>query len=130
MLLHSLKHHDLNSVNMATVWTFSVNFHYLQKLKISMIEDLQILTTNLYNLCCYDTISCQSWIIQIIRDATVCSLTYFIAKSLYMFWVSTALKSGVLRTVTAASGTGNNTGTPTSLQHGQVRSRPGHVGGK
>jgi len=36
--------------------------------------------------------------------------------------------SGVLKTVTAASGMGHNIGTATSLQRGQVRSRPGHVG--
>jgi len=36
--------------------------------------------------------------------------------------------SGVLKTVTAASGTGHNIGTATSLQHGQVRR--GHVGGR
>ena len=35
--------------------------------------------------------------------------------------------SGVLKTVTAASGTGHNTGTATSLQR---ESRSGHVGGK
>jgi len=35
--------------------------------------------------------------------------------------------SGVLKTVTATSGTGHNIGTATSLQRGKVR---GHVGGK
>jgi len=29
--------------------------------------------------------------------------------------------SGLLKTVTAASGTGHNTGTATSLQHGPIR---------
>jgi len=37
-----------------------------------------------------------------------------------MFRVSTAPSSGVLKTVTAASGTGHNIGTPTSLQRGQI----------
>ena len=41
---------------------------------------------------------------------------YFSAKSLYMFRVSQHPSSGVLKTVTATSGTGHNTGTATSLQ--------------
>ena len=40
----------------------------------------------------------------------------FTAKSLYMFRVSQHPSSGVLKTVTATSGTGHNTGTATSLQ--------------
>jgi len=40
-------------------------------------------------------------------DATVCSLIYFTAKSLYMFLVSPHPSSGVLNTVTAASSTGH-----------------------
>ena len=40
----------------------------------------------------------------------------FTAKSLYMFRVSQHPSSGVLKTVTAASGTGHNTGTATSLR--------------
>ena len=57
---------------------------------------------------------------------------YFAAKSLYMFRVSQHPSSGVLKTVTAASGTGHNIGTATSLQRGQfgTESRSGHVGGK
>jgi len=55
-------------------------------------------------------------------DATVCCLIYFTAKSLYMFRVSQHL-SGVLKTVTAASGTGHNIGTATSLQSGQIGPR-------
>ena len=50
----------------------------------------------------------------------LCSLIYFIAKSLYMFRVSQHPSSGVLKTVTAASGTGHNIGTATSFQRGQV----------
>ena len=38
--------------------------------------------------------------------------------TLYMFRVSQHPSSGVLKTVTAASGTGHNTGTATSLQRG------------
>jgi len=41
---------------------------------------------------------------------------YFTAKSLYMFRVSQNPSSRVLKTVTAASGTGHNTDTATALQ--------------
>jgi len=47
--------------------------------------------------------------------ATVCRYL-FTAKLLYMFRVSQHLSSGVLKTVTAASGTGHTTGAATSLQ--------------
>jgi len=40
-----------------------------------------------------------------------------------MFRVSQHPSSGVLKTVTAASGTGHNTGTATSLQRGLIRLR-------
>jgi len=50
----------------------------------------------------------------------VCSLIYFTAKSLYMFRVPPHQSSIVLKTVTAASGTGHNIGTATSLQRGQI----------
>jgi len=55
-------------------------------------------------------------------DATVCRYL-FTAKSLYMFQVSQHPSSGVLKTVTAASGTGHNIGTATSLQRGLIRTR-------
>jgi len=55
-----------------------------------------------------------SMLIKIQPDATVCRYL-FTAKSLYMFRVSQHSSSGVLKTVTAASGTGHNTGTSTSL---------------
>ena len=55
-------------------------------------------------------------------DATVCRYL-FIAKSLYMFQVSQHPSSGVLKTVTAASGTGHDTGTANSLQRGLIRPR-------
>jgi len=64
-------------------------------------------------------------LIKIQPDATICR-HLFTAKSLYMFRVSQHPSSGVLKTVTAASGTGHNTGAATSLQRG----RSGHVGGK
>jgi len=71
-------------------------------------------------------------LIKIQPDATVCRYL-FTAKSLYMFRVSQHPPSGVLKTVTAASGTGHNTGAATSLERGLIgpdRSRSGHVGGK
>ena len=55
-------------------------------------------------------------------DATVCRYL-FTAKSLYMFRVSQNPSSGVLKTVTAASGTGHNTGKATSLQRGPISPR-------
>ena len=48
------------------------------------------------------------------------NLFYFTAKSLYMFRVSQHPSSEVLKTVTAASGTGHNIGPATSFQRGQV----------
>ena len=53
-------------------------------------------------------------LVKIQPDATVCRYL-FIAKSLYMFRVSQYPSSGVLKTVTAASSTGHNMGTATSL---------------
>jgi len=44
----------------------------------------------------------------------------FTVKSLYMFRVPQHPPSGVLKTVTAASGTGHNIGTATSLQRGPI----------
>ena len=54
----------------------------------------------------------------------LCSLIYFTAKSLYMFRVTQHPSSGVLKTVTAASGTGHNIGTATSFQRGEVGTGP------
>ena len=48
-------------------------------------------------------------------DATACRYL-FTAKLLYMFRVSQHPSLGVLKTVTAAFGTGHNTGRATSLQ--------------
>jgi len=59
-----------------------------------------------------------SMLIKIQPDATVCRYL-FTAKSLYMFRVSQHPSSGVLKTVTAASGTG----TVTSLQRGLIEPR-------
>ena len=53
--------------------------------------------------------------IKIQTDATVYRYL-FTTKPLYMFRASQHQSSGVLKTVTAASGTGHNTGTATSLQ--------------
>jgi len=59
-------------------------------------------------------------LIKIQLDATVCRYL-FTAKSFYMFRVSQHPSSGVLKTVTAAYGTGHNISTATSLQHGLIR---------
>jgi len=56
-------------------------------------------------------------LIKIQPDATVCRYL-FTAKLLYILRVSQHPSSGVLKTVTAASGTGHNIGTATSLQRG------------
>jgi len=61
-------------------------------------------------------------LIKIQPDATVCRYL-FTAKSLYMFRVSQHPSSAVLKTVTAASGTGHNTGAVTSLQRGPIGPR-------
>ena len=53
-------------------------------------------------------------------DATVCR-HLFTAKSRYMFRVSQHPSSGALKTVTATSGIGHNTGTATSFQRGLIR---------
>jgi len=63
-------------------------------------------------------------LIKIQPDATVCRYL-FTAKSLYIFRVSQHPSSGVLKTVTAASGAGHNTGTATSQQRGRSRWPPG-----
>jgi len=52
-------------------------------------------------------------------DATVCR-HLFTAKLLYMFRMSQHPSSGVLITVTAASGTGHTTCTATPLQRGLI----------
>jgi len=61
-------------------------------------------------------------LIKIQPDATVCRYL-FTAKSLYMFRVSQRPSSGILKTVTAASGTCHNIGTATSLQRGPIGPR-------
>ena len=63
-----------------------------------------------------------SVLIKIQPDATVCKYL-FTAKLLYMFRVSQHPSSGVLKTVTAASGTGHSTGAATSLQRDLIRPR-------
>jgi len=61
-------------------------------------------------------------LIKIQPDTTVCGYL-FTAKLLNMFRASQRPSSGVLKTVPAASGTGHNTGTATSLQRGLIRPR-------
>ena len=55
-------------------------------------------------------------------DATVCR-HLFTAKSLYMFRASQHPSSGVLKTVSATSGIGHDTGTATAFQRGLIRPR-------
>ena len=55
-------------------------------------------------------------------DATVCR-HLFTAQSLYIFRVSQHPSSGVLKTVSATSGIGHDTGTATSFQRGLIRPR-------
>ena len=78
----------------------------------------------------------RSVLIEIQPDATACRYL-FTAKSLYMFRVSQHPSTGVLKTVTATSGTGHNTGTATFLQRvligtglGTIQSRSDHAGRK
>jgi len=61
-------------------------------------------------------------LIKIQLDATVCRYL-FTAKLLYKFRVSQHPSSGVLKTVTEASGTGHNIGTATSLRRDPIRPR-------
>jgi len=61
-------------------------------------------------------------LIKIQPDATICRYL-FTAKPLYMFRVSQHPLSGVVKTVTAASVIGHNTGAATSLQRGLIRPR-------
>ena len=58
-------------------------------------------------------------------DATVCR-HLFTAKSLYMFRMSQHPSSGALKTVTATSGIGHNTGTAISFQRGLIRTGVKH----
>ena len=60
-----------------------------------------------------------SILIKIQPDVAVCRYL-FTEESLYMFRVSQRPSSGVLKIVTAASGTGHNIGTTTSLQRGLI----------
>ena len=57
-------------------------------------------------------------------DAAICR-HLFTAKSLYMFRASQHPSSGALKTVTATSGIGNNTGTANFFLHGLIRGQVG-----
>ena len=79
----------------------------------------------LFNISCIEPSNRQKptyfksvWI-KIQPDATICRYLFTI-KLLYMLRVSQHPSSGVLKTVTAASGTGHNIGTATSLQRGSI----------
>ena len=65
--------------------------------------------------------SYNSNLLNVNRNPTRCnSMQLFTAKLLDMFRVSQHPLSGLLKTVTAASGTGHNTGTATSLQRSLI----------
>jgi len=68
-----------------------------------------------------------TFLIRIQLDVTVCRYL-FTAKLLYLFRVSQHPSSGVLKTVTAASGTGHNIGTATSLQRTDIMTCTGGCG--
>ena len=57
-------------------------------------------------------------LIKIQLHATVHILIYLLQSSSTCFWCLPHPFSGVLKTVTAASGTGHNIGTPTSFHRG------------
>jgi len=81
-----------------------------------ILKELLIILMEICNIYC----NIQSLtLIKIQPDATVCRYL-FTAKSLYMFRVSQHPSPGILKTVTAASGTGHITGTATSLQRGLI----------
>jgi len=63
-----------------------------------------------------DFVHHNSIVIKIQPDATVCSLIHFTANHCTCFVCPPHPSSGVLKTVTAAFGTGHNIGTATCLQ--------------
>jgi len=65
-------------------------------------------------------------LIKVQLDATICK-HLFTVKSLYMFRVSQHPSSGALKTVTATSGIGHDTGTATSFQRGLLRTDPEQI---
>ena len=89
------------------MWPIQLAFRFLISCRIFLCSSTLINTLNKIQL-----------------DATVCILIYFTAKSFYIFRVSPHPSSGVLKTVTAASGTGYNIGTATSVQRGQIGTIP------
>jgi len=99
----------------------------VEKIQISLKSDMTIMalymTTDYVHFSQHLTEFFLEWeislLIKIQPDATVCRYS-FTEKSLYMFWVSHHPSSGVLKTVTATSGTGHNIGTATSLQRGPI----------
>jgi len=93
------------------------------QVKLSHLKSLYMGTQPyVIKLYAHGSVHRNSMLIKVKPDATVCRYL-FIAKSLYMFRVSQYPSSGVLKTVTAASGTGHNTGKATSLQRGPVGPR-------
>ena len=75
------------------------------------------------NVCNRSKNTTESVLIKIQLDATVCSLIYFTAKSLYMFRVSTAPITRSTKDCNRSLRSGHNIGTAASLQCGQVGTR-------
>ena len=89
------------------------------QVKLSHLKSLYMGTQPyVIKLYAHGSVHRNSMLIKVKPDATVCRYL-LIAKSLYMFRVSQYPSSGVLKTVTAASGTGT-AGTATSLQRGLI----------
>ena len=97
---------------MRLVIRFDVYFRYAHQ---TLMRKVVIIFHDFYRIIQFSRIM----LIKIQPDATVCRYL-FTAKSLYIFRVSHHPSSGVLKTVTAASGTGHNTGIATSLQRGLI----------
>jgi len=99
-------------IHMSAMWLF----HILQKQKQK--KKVKILCQFFFN-----SWFCASWFNvnkKVQLNATVCR-HLFTAKSFYMFRASQHPSSGVLKTVSATSGIGHDTGTATSFHRGLIR---------
>ena len=96
---------SLLAVVCGTLQMTACHWQFVSKLSIVSLKVVHLYRI-LSETCCLVLIKIQP-------DATVCRYL-FNAKSLYMFRVSQHPSSGVLKTVTAASGTGHDAGAATS----------------
>jgi hypothetical protein len=99
-----------------------MKFILRRSIKNSKIENRFSYSTTETIFYAHGSVHRNSMLIKFQPDATECRYL-FTAKALYMFRVSQHPSSGVLKTVTAASGTGHNIGTATSLQRGPIGPR-------